>query len=76
MREDNGYPNEIPELDVNRLLTDENGDDDENDEEEEEEKPVWVEVRQGGADGPVCRGRSCPSRDTLEGGYGKIGSAL
>ena len=65
MREDNGYPNEIPELDVNRLLTDENGDDDENDEEEEEEerrhddeqeeeeeKPVWVEVRQGGADGP------------------------
>ena len=65
MREDNGYPNEIPELDVNRLLTEENGDDDEDDEEEEEEerrhddeeeeeeeKPVWVEVRQGGADGP------------------------
>jgi hypothetical protein len=53
MREDNGHPNEIPGLDLNRLLTEENGDDDEDDEEEEEEeKPVWVEVRQGGADGP------------------------
>ena len=53
MREDNRYPNEIPELDVNRLLAEENGDDDEDDDEEEEEGGVvaLAELVVGGLSG-------------------------